>query len=140
MKISEINPNQGNIDTTIEIVSVDEPREFEKYGKKLRVANAIAKDDSSEIKLTLWNDDIDKVKAGMVIHITNGYCTEFQGEKQLTTGKFGKFEVIGGGDGAAPAAEPTPEPEQTSPEEPVPEQSQPAESEQEQEVSEDGLI
>tara|TARA_Y100000310_G_C20485518_1_gene716682 strand:+ start:451 stop:912 length:462 start_codon:yes stop_codon:yes gene_type:complete len=153
MKISEINPNQGNIDATVEIVSIDEPREFEKYGRKLRVANAIAKDDSSEIKLTLWNDDIDKVKAGMVIHITNGYCSEFQGEKQLTTGKFGKFEVISGGNGEAQSQSTapevpveTPEVEETSPipeeviPEQTPEQTQPAESEQEPAVSEDGLI
>ena len=123
MKISEITPNQGNIDATIEIISVEEPREFEKYGKKLRVANAIARDDSSEIKLTLWNEDVDKVKAGMTLHITNGYCSEFKGEKQLTTGKFGKFEVLGGEKNT-----------KTS------EQSQPEESEYDQEVSEDGLI
>ena len=155
MKISEINPNQGNIDATVEIISIDEPREFKKYGRKLRVANAIARDDSGEIKLTLWNDDIDNVKAGMTLHITNGYCTEFQGEKQLTTGKFGKFEIIGGGNGEAQSqpASPevpveSPEVEETSPipEEVIPEQTpeqsqeQPAESQQEPEVSEDGLI
>tara|TARA_Y100000310_G_scaffold175684_1_gene175734 strand:- start:450 stop:734 length:285 start_codon:yes stop_codon:yes gene_type:complete len=94
MKISEINAGQGNIDVTIEVTSVEEPREFEKYGKTLKVANAIAKDDTGEIKLTLWNDDIDNVKEGMTLHITNGYCSEFKGEKQLTTGKFGKFEVL----------------------------------------------
>ena len=94
MKISEIQAGQGNIDVTIEVSSVEEPREFEKFGKKLKVANAIAKDDSGEIKLTLWNEDIDKVKEGMTLHITNGYASEFKGEKQLTTGKFGKFEVL----------------------------------------------
>ena len=94
MKISEIQAGQGNIDVTIEVTSVEEPREFEKYGKKLRVANAMAKDDSGEIKLTLWNEDIDNVKEGMTLHITNGYASEFKGEKQLTTGKFGKFEVL----------------------------------------------
>tara|TARA_Y100000310_G_scaffold175683_1_gene175727 strand:+ start:618 stop:902 length:285 start_codon:yes stop_codon:yes gene_type:complete len=94
MKISEIQAGQGNIDVTIEVTSVEEPREFEKYGKKLRVANAMAKDDSGEIKLTLWNEDIDNIKEGMTLHITNGYASEFKGEKQLTTGKFGKFEVL----------------------------------------------
>ena len=94
MKISELNAGQGNIEVTVEITSIEEPREFEKYGKTLKVANAIAKDDSGEIKLTLWNEDIEKVKEGMTLHITNGYCSEFKGEKQLTTGKFGKFEVL----------------------------------------------
>ena len=94
MKISELQPNQGNIDVTIEVLSVEAPREFDKYGKKLRVANAKVKDDTGETTLTLWNDDIEKIKEGMTLHITNGYCSEFKGQKQLTTGKFGKFEVL----------------------------------------------
>jgi len=102
MKISEINPGQGNVDVTVEVSSIEEPREFEKYGKTLKVANAMVKDDSGEIKMTLWNDDIEKVKQGMTLHITNGYASEFKGEKQLTTGKFGKFEVLGGGEESKP--------------------------------------
>lgn len=94
MKIIEIQPGQGKIDVDLEIVSVDEPREFDKFGKKLRVANAVAKDDSGEITLSLWNEDIDKVKQGMKIKIANGYCSEFKGERQLSAGKFGSISVV----------------------------------------------
>ena len=96
MNISEIKPRQGKIDITVEIVSLDEPKEIPKFGNILRVANAKVKDDSGEISLTLWNDDVDKVKVGDKVKITNGYCNEFQGEKQLTSGKFGKLEVVDG--------------------------------------------
>ena len=102
MKISEVQPGQGDIEVEGEVVSLDEPRSFEKFGKQGRVCNANVKDDSGEIKLTLWNDDIDKVKPGMKIKLTNGYCNEFRGEAQLTTGKFGKLEIEGEG-GDAPA-------------------------------------
>lgn len=94
MKISEITANQGKIDITAEVISVEEPREFEKFGKKLKVGNAIIKDDSGEIKMTLWNEDTEKVKQGMNIHIINGYASEFKGEKQVTTGKFGELEIL----------------------------------------------
>lgn len=94
MKISELQAGQGDVDVTVEVQSVEAPREFEKYGKTLKVANAMIKDDTGEIKLSLWNEDIEKVKEGMTLHITQGYCSEFKGEKQLTTGKFGKFEVL----------------------------------------------
>lgn len=94
MQISEIQPRQGKIDIEVEVVSVEEPREFNKFGKIGRVANAIVKDESGEMKLTLWNDEIDMVKPGIKIKITNGYCGEFQGEKQLTAGRFGKLEVL----------------------------------------------
>jgi len=94
MNISEIQARQGKIDVEAEVISKDEPREFEKSGNKGKVCNCTIKDDSGNIKLTLWDDHCDKVKIGDKVKITNGYCNEFQGEKQLTAGKFGKLEVI----------------------------------------------
>ena len=95
MKISEITTGQGDIDIEAEVVSLEEPRVFNKFGKDLKVANAKIKDDSGEIALTLWNEDINKVKPGDKIKITKGYAKEFNNEKQLTTGKFGTLEVLG---------------------------------------------
>jgi len=94
MNISELKPRQGKIEIEVEVVSIDPPREFNKFGNVGRVANALVKDDSGEMKLTLWNDEIDKVKPGIKVKITNGYVSEFQGEKQLTAGRFGKLEVL----------------------------------------------
>ena len=94
MQISEIAPGQGKIQVEVEVISVDAAREFEKFGRKGRVATAIVKDDSGSMKMTLWNEEIDMVKPGIRIKIINGYCNEFQGEKQLTAGRFGKLEVV----------------------------------------------
>ena len=94
MNIAELKPRQGNVSIEAEVIDIGETKEFEKFGRKGRVANATIKDGSGEIKLTLWNDDIDKIKKGNKIKITNGYINEFQGEKQLTAGKFGKLEVV----------------------------------------------
>lgn len=95
MQVKDLQPRQGKVDMELDIVDISEARQFEKFGKSGRVANAIAKDETGDIKLTLWNDDIDKVKSGDRIKITDGYVSEWQGEKQLSTGKFGKIEVIG---------------------------------------------
>jgi replication factor A1 len=95
MKISELNPRQGNVDVEGVIKEIGEKRSFSKYGRELNVANAILSDESGDIKLTLWNDDTSRFKEGDRIKITNGYVSEFQGEKQLTSGKFGKIEKIG---------------------------------------------
>lgn len=94
MKVSDLKPNQGNVDLEVEIVSIEEPRTFNKFGKELKVANAIVKDDSGEIKMTFWNQDIDRIQPGATIKITNGWVGEFKGEKQLTAGKMGKFEIL----------------------------------------------
>ena len=100
MQIKDLKPKQGNVDVTVDIVDVGEAREFQKFGKAGRVSTAIAKDESGDIKLTLWNEDIDRVKAGDKIHLVNGYVNEWQGEMQLTTGRMGKLEVVGKADAA----------------------------------------
>ena len=94
MKISELTTRQGNINVTGEIDEIGEIRTFNKYGRELKVANAILKDDSGSIKLTLWNDDAVRFKNSDKIKINNGYINEFQGEKQLTAGKFGSIELV----------------------------------------------
>jgi len=96
MKLSELKARQGNVDVEVTVKSIEEPRIINKFGREIKVANAVVTDGDSEIKLTLWNQDIDKVKVGSILKITNGYVNEFQGEKQLTSGKFGKLEVVDG--------------------------------------------
>lgn len=139
MKISELKTGQGDVDVEAEVVGVEEPRSFNKFGRQLRVANAKIKDDSGEITLTLWNDDIDKVKPGSKIKLTKGYVKEFNNEKQLTTGKFGSFEIVEGGGGEETPTEPSPQEELPAPsEEAMPEESKQAE--QTEEVSDEDLL
>ncbi|MBS3166346.1 hypothetical protein J4444_04445 [Candidatus Woesearchaeota archaeon] len=104
MKIKDVQANQGNIDLTVSVVSKEEPRTFEKFGKKGRVCSVKIKDESGELKLTLWNDDIDTVNVGDTLHLDKGWCSEFKGEKQLSTGKFGKIEIVKAGGKIAAAA------------------------------------
>ena len=98
MQIKDLKPKMGNVDITVDVVDVGDIREFNKFGKPGKVATAIGKDETGDIKLTLWNEDIDKVKSGDKVHLTNGYVNEWQGEMQLTTGRMGKLEVVGKSD------------------------------------------
>ncbi|MBW2970332.1 DNA-binding protein [Candidatus Woesearchaeota archaeon] len=94
MEVKDLAAGQGKIDLVVEIVSVDEPRTFEKFGRAGKVANAKAKDATGEITMSLWNEQVDMIKPGMKVHIINGYVSEYKGEKQLSTGKFGRLEVV----------------------------------------------
>ncbi|MDD4877821.1 MAG: OB-fold nucleic acid binding domain-containing protein [Candidatus Nanoarchaeia archaeon] len=95
MKVSDLKPRMGKVDIELEIIDISEPREFQKFGNNGRVATATAKDDTGEIKVSLWNEDIDLVKKGSKIKITSGFVNEFQGEMQLSKGKYGgTLEVI----------------------------------------------
>ena len=95
MAIKDLKPNSGNVTLTLEVVSKESPRSFEKFGKSGRVCNAKVKDETGELKLTLWNEEIDKVNVGDKIQIQNGWCSDYKGELQLSAGKFGKIEIMG---------------------------------------------
>jgi replication factor A1 len=103
MAISDLQPKQSDVNIELDIVSKGEIREFQKFGKPGKVCTAEAKDDTGTINLSLWNEQIDMVNAGDRVRIENGYVSEWQGEMQLTTGRFGKIEIIG-------KAESSPEP------------------------------
>jgi len=102
MAIKDLQPRMGKVDIIVEVVDKGEIREFEKFGKPGKVCNATCKDDTGQINLTLWNEQIDQVNVGDKVQISNGYVNEYQGEMQLTTGKFGKLEVVAGPGGSAP--------------------------------------
>ena len=77
-----------------EVTEKTEPRQFDKFGQTGKVATATLKDVSGTIKLSLWNEQIEQINAGDTIRISNGYVKEFKGEKQITTGRMGKIEVV----------------------------------------------
>lgn len=95
MEIKDIIANQRNISIQAEVVSKEESRTFTKFGKEGRVCNATLRDASGEISLTLWNEDIETVNLGDKIKLENGWCSEFKEKKQVSTGKYGKIEVLG---------------------------------------------
>lgn len=93
-KIKDLQSKQGKVILEADVLEIQNPKEFTKFGKTGRVANATISDATGKIKLTLWNEEIDKVKAGSKIKINNGYVNEWQGEKQITAGRFGSIELL----------------------------------------------
>ncbi|MBM3309484.1 MAG: hypothetical protein FJY77_04445 [Candidatus Altiarchaeales archaeon] len=99
MYVSDLKPNQPIESIILEIVSIGEVKEFTNFRGKIRVANAKAKDSTGECTLTLWNDEADRYSPGQKIRIINGWCKEYRGEIQVSSGKYGKVEVLSGGSG-----------------------------------------
>ena len=119
MKIADLKARQEGVNLIVEVVDAGEVREFEKFGRVGKVANATVKDDSGQIKLTLWNEDTGKFELGNKLKITNGFVREFQGEKQLTAGRNGKVELAEEGEGKAENTEDTVEEIEESDEEEI---------------------
>jgi replication factor A1 len=94
VKVNELKPRTPVPEIELEVVTVGEAREFASPKGSGKVANAAAKDDTGEISLSLWNEDIEKVKEGDKIKIENGWCNEYKGTMQLSAGKMGKLTVL----------------------------------------------
>jgi replication factor A1 len=94
MKIIELKPGMRRVDILAKVLNISETREVTtRAGEQSRVATAEVSDDSGTVKLTLWNEQIDQVKANDNVKIENGYVTSFRGETQLNVGRYGKLTV-----------------------------------------------
>jgi len=59
-----------------------------------KICDAILADDSTTVKLTLWNEQTGMFMVGDDVKIVNGYVTSFKGELVLNVGKFGSITKI----------------------------------------------
>jgi ssDNA-binding replication factor A large subunit len=79
------------------IIEKKEPREFQSKwsGASGRVCDAVGQDDNGDtVAVTLWNDDIEKVEVNSKIRIVNGWTSSYKDTLQVSTGKFGKLELL----------------------------------------------
>ena len=94
IKISAAKNMRSGVNVLAEVKTKGEKRNVNlKTGGNVDVCDAVIMDETGEMKLTLWAEDIDKVKSGDKIAITNGYINAFRGEPSITKGKFGKMEI-----------------------------------------------
>jgi replication factor A1 len=95
MKISELTAGQNDVSMTVEVSSVEEPREVTtKFGTRVTLTNAKVKDESGEVKLTLWGDQSSGVETGKKVEIENGFVKDFRGELQIGISKKGSIKVV----------------------------------------------
>ena len=96
MLVKELKPRSPVSEIELSVISKEDPREFtSRYGVSGRVCNAMAKDESGdEVQLTLWNDEIDTIVVDSKIKITDGWVKEWNGQIQLSAGKYGKLEIL----------------------------------------------
>lgn len=99
LKIENIVTGLRAVDVLAKVVKINDIREFDKKGKKGLVQNVLLADETSRIRLTLWNEETDLVKLGKlkeddVIKITGAYVrADNLGKPNLMIGK-GKLEKV----------------------------------------------
>ena len=95
-KTGELEDGMKGIEITGEIKALFPVKEFEKGGKKGKLKSFIFADDTGEVRVTLWNDQVDKydLSVGSKIKIQNGIVSVFNEKKQVGLGFNGDIEII----------------------------------------------
>ena len=94
MKVSELKP-KSNVDVIeLEITKKGDARDFSSQRGAGTVATCEAKDKTGEVKVTLWNEQVEQIKEGDKIKIENGWVSEWQGQLQVSTGKLGSLTKL----------------------------------------------
>lgn len=94
MKASKVKPGMRNLDMELKVIEIGEINEFENEKGEGRVATAGCEDDSGEVKVSLWDEDIDRVNEGDLIRIEGGYSRLFKDEVHVSSGKYGELKVL----------------------------------------------
>ncbi len=99
LKIKNLLSGLRSVDLVGRIIRVFEPLEFERNGKKGKVANVLIADETGMVRLSLWDEEVNMIKEGDLqendtVRITNGYVKmDNRGNPELRLGK-GNIEKV----------------------------------------------
>ena len=94
MKIADVKVGLSNVTLQAKVVDISETRDVQtKYGPR-SVADAILEDDTGQISLSLWENQINSVSVGDTVSVAGAYVTQFREKVQLNIPKNGKLEVV----------------------------------------------
>jgi replication factor A1 len=94
-RIEDLKVGMKNVNLKAEVLDVSKPkRVMSRLGNQIRLAKALLKDETGEIKLCLWKEDVEAVSKGDQIEIENAKVTKFAGVKQLTIGSKSTLKII----------------------------------------------
>ena len=93
--IQDLRAGMNHVSLKAKVLEVTQPKQvFTRYGNYASLAKAVIEDNTGQIKLCLWNDQIDAVSAGTTVQIENARTSTFKGERQLSLGKTGTVSSI----------------------------------------------
>jgi len=94
LKIIELKDGMRRVDVEGTVLDKSEPRTVNlRAGGQATVVECTIKDDSGSIKLSLWDDLIDRVNVGDRVKVENGYVSSFRGELRLNVGRYGRLSL-----------------------------------------------
>jgi replication factor A1 len=95
-QIKDLRVGMKKVSLRAEVLEIAKPMlVFTRFGNYATVTNALIADKTGQIKLCLWNEQIDSISIGETIQIENASISTFRGERQLRIGKKGILHNVG---------------------------------------------
>ena len=94
MKVKELKDKAAVPEIVLKITAKDETRDVK--GGALKVCNFTGEDETGTVTVALWNNDIELVSIGNTIKITKGWSQVYNNSMQVSSGRFGKLEIVEG--------------------------------------------
>ncbi|MFQ5832763.1 MAG: DUF2240 family protein [Candidatus Thorarchaeota archaeon] len=96
-EIAEITTQMRDVDVEGRVVRVFPINTFDREGGEGRVQNIIIADETAQIRLTFWNEDVEKIESlqeGDIISVTHAYAKEgFRGGVEVHAGRKAEIEI-----------------------------------------------
>jgi len=94
-QIKDLRIGMKKVSLKAEVLEIAKPMlVFTRFGNYATVTNALIADKTGQIKLCLWNEQIDSISIGDTIQIENASISTFRGERQLRIGKKGILHSV----------------------------------------------
>ena len=95
LRIKDLKAGMKRISLKARILEISEPKlALTRFNDYVMFANAVLSDDTSTIKLTLWNGRIKTVSVNDIVQIENADVIVFKGKLQLRMGRSGTLRVL----------------------------------------------
>jgi replication factor A1 len=94
-KIGDLKVGMKKVNLKAEVLEIPKSKiVYTRYGTTACISNALIRDETGSMKMSLWNRQINTVHKGDVIDVKNGTVAWFSGERQLRLGRSGSLSVI----------------------------------------------
>ena len=94
VRIAEVKSGMRELTVVGRILSISETRRVVTRFGPATVAMARLQDESGEVPLNLWRDQISKVRVGDIVKLENAFVNVFNYKNELSLGKDGRITVL----------------------------------------------
>jgi replication factor A1 len=92
--VEDLGPEDDDVEITGRIEELPRPRAVStRYGQK-RITTVRFADDTGEIDLTLWEEEIDEIEEGARVRVEGAYVREWGDGIQLNISREGEIEKL----------------------------------------------